>query len=317
MSKIITVVGATGTQGGSVVSALQKDTTYKIRAITRNPTSDLAKSLQSKGIEVVQADADDLPSLIQAFSGSHAIFAVSDFVAPFAAGGPDHAVEVESQQGINLAKAASATATLQHYVWSTLPNSKTISGGRIVVPHFESKNLVDDYIKSDAELLAKTTFFMPGFYADNYLFPMLTPIPVPGTGDYMQLNCTGPDIPIATVGHAKNNIGLFVRAILENSDRTLRGNVVLGSTGVISLGELLKTWGKVNGKQTHYVQTSRETYDALWPNWGEEMALMFGYFELMGSQAWTGAEGGNVLKKDDLGVEDLLDAESYFKEVLL
>lgn len=48
---------------------------------------------------------------------------MTDFFEPFAAGGPDHAMAVELAQGQNLARAASATATLTHYVWSTVCSS--------------------------------------------------------------------------------------------------------------------------------------------------------------------------------------------------
>jgi hypothetical protein len=107
--------------------------------------------------------------------GATLIFAVTDFFEPFAAKGPEEAIKVESAQGINLAKAAAATPTLKHYIWSTLPNGKKISGGKYVVPHFEAKNQIDAYIKSDPELLAKTTFVWVTFFASNLFFPMFTP----------------------------------------------------------------------------------------------------------------------------------------------
>ena len=82
---------------------------------------------------------------------------------------------VETAQGINLAKAASATPTLKHYIWSTLPNGSKVSGGKYVVPHFEAKNKIDAYIKSDPVLLPKTTFLWVAFFASNIFFPMFTP----------------------------------------------------------------------------------------------------------------------------------------------
>jgi uncharacterized protein YbjT (DUF2867 family) len=42
---IITVLGATGSQGGSVVTALYGNPSWKVRAVTRNPESDAAKKL--------------------------------------------------------------------------------------------------------------------------------------------------------------------------------------------------------------------------------------------------------------------------------
>jgi NmrA-like family len=107
--------------------------------------------------------------------GASLIFAVTDFFEPFAAKGPEEGMKVEVAQGINLAKAASATTTLKHYIWSTLPNGSKISGGKYVVPHFEGKNRIDDYIKSDPALLAKTTFIWVTWFASNLFFPMFQP----------------------------------------------------------------------------------------------------------------------------------------------
>jgi hypothetical protein len=107
--------------------------------------------------------------------GATLIFAVTDFFEPFAKGGPKLGMEVEEAQGINLAKAASKIPTLKHYIWSTLPNGNKISGGKYIVPHFEAKNQIDDYIKSDPILYAKTTFVWFTFFMSNLFFPMFTP----------------------------------------------------------------------------------------------------------------------------------------------
>ncbi len=66
MSKIIAVHGATGMQGGAVVKGLH-NSDWKVRALTRNSTSDSAKALAATGVEVVTADFDDEASLIKAY----------------------------------------------------------------------------------------------------------------------------------------------------------------------------------------------------------------------------------------------------------
>jgi uncharacterized protein YbjT (DUF2867 family) len=71
MSPIITVIGATGVQGGSVVDAALKSETYKVRAITRKINSDKAKALAARGVELAIADLNDEESLIKAFEVSY------------------------------------------------------------------------------------------------------------------------------------------------------------------------------------------------------------------------------------------------------
>lgn len=74
MSKIIAIHGATGTQGGSVVKALLKSE-WKVRAITRNPSSASATALLDAGAEVVAATFDDEDSLKKAYEVSFLLFA--------------------------------------------------------------------------------------------------------------------------------------------------------------------------------------------------------------------------------------------------
>lgn len=57
MSKLITVFGATGNQGGSVIKAILTDSVlskeFKIRGITRDASKPAAQTLAAKGVEVV------------------------------------------------------------------------------------------------------------------------------------------------------------------------------------------------------------------------------------------------------------------------
>ncbi|KAF7916803.1 uncharacterized protein EAE98_010525 [Botrytis deweyae] len=82
MAKTIVVLGATGIQGGSVVAKFLS-LGWKVRGITQNTPSPSAQALSSQGIEVVSADKDDPASLVAAFSGAEAIFAVTNFWEPF------------------------------------------------------------------------------------------------------------------------------------------------------------------------------------------------------------------------------------------
>jgi uncharacterized protein YbjT (DUF2867 family) len=58
MSKTITVFGATGNQGGSVIKHILADpqlsTQFKIRAVTRDSAKPAAQELAKKGVSLVQ-----------------------------------------------------------------------------------------------------------------------------------------------------------------------------------------------------------------------------------------------------------------------
>ena len=87
MSKIITVFGATGNQGGSVIASIQKDSRlsseYKIRGVTRDPSKPKGKALADKGVELVKADLSDKESVKKAIEGSYAVFAVTNCMSSF------------------------------------------------------------------------------------------------------------------------------------------------------------------------------------------------------------------------------------------
>jgi len=111
--KLAVVVGAAGGQGGSVVAALLKSPeTYKVHVITRHPSSDAAKALAAKGVEVISADLNDIDSLIPAFKGTNLIYGVTNFFESFFTESAEKSMEVEYLQGTNIAKAAARTASL-------------------------------------------------------------------------------------------------------------------------------------------------------------------------------------------------------------
>ncbi|BCS19430.1 NmrA/HSCARG family protein [Aspergillus puulaauensis] len=331
MSKIITIVGATGIQGGSVIKALlaannnnPSTKPYTIRAITRNPNSPAARalSLSSKDIQVIQADLADPASLKAAFTGTHAIFAVTNFFENLPTLGIRGAIDSETELGINLANAAAQTLeTLEHYIWSTLPDSKANTDGEVVVPYYESKNAVDRYIRSALpRLLEKTTFVWFGWYASNMLSPTFHPMRIHGVGPdgggtYVTLVNVDPATKVPLLGDEGVNVGLFARAVLENPGLTLPGRVVAGVVEERAIGDVVEAFGKAKGIRARGVQVSREDYRRLWPGLGDVMDVSNSYFEVMDGKAFTSTD--EVLTKEDLCVEGLVGVGNAFARLPL
>ncbi|OAP61500.1 hypothetical protein AYL99_03703 [Fonsecaea erecta] len=303
MVTLLTVVGATGTQGLSLINAALEDGSYKIRGLTRNPNSEKAAALARRGVEVVKADINDQESLIKAFEGSHAIFAMTDFFEPFVAHGPEKAIEIEVTQGINMARAASRTATLEHYIWSTLPNGKKLTNGKYIVPHFEGKNRIDDYIRSDQALLSKTTFLWITWYGNNLAYPIFTPNLLKTANTYIQLSPATRDTPIKAIGDPHKNIGVFALSVLKQPALTLRpqGRFVLADSEDTTAGKLLSDWSAVTGKPSQYVQTPLEDFSAIWPGFGLEMGVMMAMWSELRDRSWSGEE--SLLTRKELGIK--------------
>lgn len=142
--KIVTVIGATGAQGGSVVRHLLGDEQYTIRAVTRDINKPASLALAEQGVQVVQADINDFESLKRAFEGSYAVFAVTDFWSHFSK-------TKEVEDGKKIADAAK-WAGVQHYIWSSENSPAKLSGGKITrVEHFDSKFEVEEYAQQIGE----------------------------------------------------------------------------------------------------------------------------------------------------------------------
>lgn len=177
MSKLIVVTGATGLQGLGVIDALSANPEWKIRGVTRNTNSEKARRLAERGIEMVTADLDDEDSLVKAFVGANAVFAVTDFYEPFGTGiGPVKSMKIEYDRGVRLARAAAKIPTLENYFWSTLPAASKLTNGEVEVPHFDAKGAIDEYLKNDPVLNSKTIFLLTGFYPSNFGYPPFAPI---------------------------------------------------------------------------------------------------------------------------------------------
>jgi uncharacterized protein YbjT (DUF2867 family) len=170
-SRIIAVVGATGSQGGGLVRAIQADPSsgFLARAITRKANGDKAEALRKLGAEVVEADLDDEASLAKAFHGAYGAFCVTNYW--------EHMTPAkEVSQARNMAQAAKA-AKVEHVVWSTLEDTRKrvpLSDPRMPtllekykVPHFDAKGDADALF---AEAGVPTTYLLTTFYWENFIY---------------------------------------------------------------------------------------------------------------------------------------------------
>lgn len=149
--KTVLVTGATGRQGGAVVRHLLPKG-WKLRALTRNAATHVAKELAGQGVEVVQGDLEDAAWLDRACRGVYGIYSVQDFWSVGA--------KREVQQGKNLADAAKK-AGVQHFVYSSVGGAERNTG----IPHWESKWEVEKHIR---QLALPATIFRPAAFMEMY-----------------------------------------------------------------------------------------------------------------------------------------------------
>ncbi|KAF9019747.1 NAD(P)-binding protein [Hymenopellis radicata] len=320
--KLAVVLGATGFQGGSVVDVLLQDRSYRVRGVTRNPTSEKARVLAAKGVEVVEANLDNYESLLAAFEGAHVVFGVTNYWESLAKTlDMKKAYATEILQGCNIARAASSTPSIVHYIWSTVPSPPLRSiDGVSYVPHFESKTMVDSYIATELpDLAQKTTYLQLGFYAQNIAF-FDTPQKDASSGKYIWHQPTSPKTVFPVLGHP-NNVGLFVKAILDNPEKTLPMKYFQGYDETPTFEEYIQTWGRIVDKEVEVAELTVEEYVArssMGPVLGLELALNMRSFgensdEERVLKAWSRPGQGVAVSSADLGIEGLVGVEGALR----
>ncbi|KAJ5576902.1 hypothetical protein N7535_003828 [Penicillium sp. DV-2018c] len=285
----VVVIGATGLQGSSVVTELLKNpATYKVRAVTRDPTKDSAQKLAKQGAELWQGDLSDPQSLELAFADADVIYAMTDFWQSMSG-------EVEFSQGKSIVDIADRVTTLQHFIWSALPDPVQLSRGRFLnVHHWKSKSNVTEYIREAKPMLwAKTTTILfPNYFENCLTVPSLyLPLKEKGGAGYIRAFPHGPDTVMPNAAIA--DTGKLVVEILSDRQRYYKKTIAFYSEA-LSEAEKMKTLGQILDIPVQYQQiSSAEFQRKLERDMPAEIALDFT------EQIMIFEEFGNVYGSDD------------------
>jgi len=269
-SKIITVFGATGAQGGGLVRAILADPAggFKVRAVTRNPESEKAKALADAGAEVVQADIDDAASVKAALEGAYGAFFVTFFWDHFSP-------EKEMAEAKTLAEAAKE-AGIQHAIWSTLEDTRkwcpldddrmpTLQG-KYKVPHLDAKGESDHFF---SDLGVPTTFLLTSFYWDNFIHFGMGPTAGPEGNLAITLPMGDKALPgIAAEDIGRSAYGIFKRPELIGKYVGIAGEHLTGDEMAAGLSRLL-------GKEVAYNEVPPEVYRSFGFPGADDLGNMF------------------------------------------
>ncbi|KAK2753334.1 hypothetical protein FQN55_003463 [Onygenales sp. PD_40] len=252
MSKIITVFGATGNQGGSVIRYILADPVlskeFKIRGITRDTSKPSAKALAEKGVEVVTADMNSTASIAAALKDAHTVFLVTNFWEVFSK-------DIEYNQGKNVADAAKA-AGVSHIIFSSLINVTEASGGRLShVAHFDGKAEIAKYIE---QIGLSATFVLPGYFMSN--FEQALKKEEDGSyGLYIPLGEKA-QFPLFDVA----DTGKFVTAAIKNYPTTI-GKNLYAAADYYTPNRIVSEFTEVTGIPAKVVRIDEATYKSFLP----------------------------------------------------
>ena len=306
-------------QGGSVADLYARESNWKVRGISRDPSK--AQAWTAKGIEVVKADLNDKESLVAAFKGANAIFSVTDFWGPFynpasqAKLKPGQSIneycyDLEVQHNKNIADAAATVGGLDRFIMSALCAAKKLSKGKYTwVYHFDSKAKAVEYVREKhPELGAKMSVVQIGAYMSNWKHNKPTKVHghyLPSSnyeaanikqeddGTYRFSNVGSGEAPIPHFATEKDT-GYVVRAALESAP----GKNILAVGSMLSWIDVIKIWCQIHKVPFGgYDEIPFEAYEKYLPipGLGKELGEMFLFMDEFG---YTGGEEGVVHAQD-------------------
>ncbi|XP_074136113.1 nmrA-like family domain-containing protein 1 [Sminthopsis crassicaudata] len=262
--KLVVVFGATGAQGGSVARTLLEDGTFKVRVVTRNPKQKAAEHLKNQGAEVVRGDQDDEKSLEPALAGAYAAFIVTNYWENLNQ-------EQEIKQGKLLAD-LSKRLGLNYVIYSGLENVKKLTGGQLVVRHFDGKGEVEEYFRSLGVPMISVR--LPCYFENllTYFLPQKAP-----DGKGYLLNLPMGDVPMD--GMAVADLGPVVLSLLKSPEEYMGLNIGL-STCKHTATEYASFLSKYTGKTVQDAKTSPEDYEKLGFPGAQDLANMFRFYTM-------------------------------------
>ena len=247
----VVVMGSTGKQGGAVARGLL-ERGHKVRAVTRDPNANQAKSLASAGATLVAASLEDSAAIKKALEGATSLFAMT---TPF--GGTDS----EIRQGVAAADAAKATGV--HLVFTSVGSANRQTG----VPHFDSKYEVEKHIAKigvRATILAPVSFMENLYFIKEQLAKGIYAAALPPTRTLAQVAVT--------------DIGAVAVRVLEDGGRftgkrfDLAGDELTGNDAMAILS-------RVTGRPFSYYQVP---LDVVRQRMGEDAVRMYEWFDRVG-----------------------------------
>lgn len=152
MSKSLLITGATGKQGGATINALLDSPSaseFTILAVTRNPDSNGAKALASRGCKLVKGDLNDVPAIFSAAKAvTPSIWGVFSVQIPM---GQGQSPKTEEAQGKALIDEALKN-NVQHFVYTSVDRQGDHSWENPTnIPHFISKHNIELHLRDSCE----------------------------------------------------------------------------------------------------------------------------------------------------------------------
>ncbi|KAJ6536011.1 NAD(P)-binding protein [Mycena vulgaris] len=239
---LVAVVGATGTQGGSVIKALQEsDKPYRIRGFTRDATKPSAQELIKQGAEIVNISlvVENAEEVFRAFSGVNMAFLFSSNLCKQEVAEGKMMIDAAKAAGVSRVSPKPAQGNTQTFITLIAKQLSPTTGVNPVFPSWTVQ---------------------AGFYASNFLSSPMMLAKQPDGSFAIELPVK-PTTVLPLIDTAED-YGLYVRQVFELPVFP-DGSEVFTSGENITVQDLVLQLSQVTGKKIAFKQISVEQFGKL------------------------------------------------------
>lgn len=269
--------------GSRVVLRLLEATSDDVLVLTRDPDSARATHLLDLGggrVRAVRGDVNDIADVRKAMESVAKVFCNTDF---FSSG----SVTGEFDQGVAILDAARA-AKVDRFVWSSLDYAAMITGGRVPVPHYDSKGAVAAHIglrRSD-EMMRKED---DGWYSRHVAVLTTAPyfenfqtrlVPQPGRlpdgreGVLFHIPLGSGRYPLIGL----DDIAWFSVHVLDQWESRESPDLAVAADSLTG-DQIADTFERVTGIPAAYIPVPLDAVRSTIPDFGHDFAAMFEFFQ--------------------------------------
>ncbi|KAJ5942046.1 hypothetical protein N7516_002214 [Penicillium verrucosum] len=289
MNPSIAVIGATGNQGGAVARSLLQNTHFKVRAITRNASSEAGKALASAGAEVVEASGFNHQEMVTALKGASGLYININ--------SDDKAwKDPNSPTEFDLGKAivnAAVEAGVRDLVYSGGPPCTQMTGGKVSMKAMDMKYRVEQYARELGKFQSLVVV-NPAWYFENFLVKEVAPVfggfpHFPDDEGFLTFrvpNWGGDNkVPFLSISEDYGDIihGVFLDPTRWN------GRVLHGASEILGFDGVTANFEAVTRKRSRFVPIlpTWEAFDTHGIPELEDVKLMFGFTQNTGGRYFS------------------------------
>lgn len=244
-SRLILVIGGTGTQGGNVARELLKHG-HRVRILTRSLESEAAKAIAAQGAELIRGDMADPASLQSAMENVAAIFSVQ-YADPYD-------LTVEPRNAANMVQAA-RKAGVEQVVHTSVAGSNSFprwDKHAYLTQTWENKYAIEELIRHGG--FRYWTILHPCWFMENFVSPLAS-IMAPELKNGVLFGALKGDIPLKL--NSGEDTARFARAAFENPSK-FHGRDINIASDELSMTEIASTLSRVLNKKVIFESVSTE-----------------------------------------------------------